>query len=295
MKTAFVIHAILGMLLFASVVSGQETPPSDAQKTAQAQADAYVAAFNRGDAYAVASLYAEDAQYTTEDGGALSGQEEIARNLREFFAEHEGAELAVQIQSARYLTPDVLIEKGNAFLQGETTHYVCTYLKKDGSWLISDLNETTLPPEEVASEALDELSWMVGSWKDNTPGVSVDTAVVWTKNHHFLRRSVSINREDDENSIEATEVIGYDPVAKGIHSWVFDSEGGFGEGTWTRDAKKWLVSFTATAPDGTVSSAQHVISYVDDNKYTWESINRQSDGEALPNLDKIEVVRTETK
>jgi len=119
----------------------------------------------------------------------------------------------------------------------------------------------------------------------------VKTQTAWTKNHHFLRRSITVEREDEE-TIEATEVIGYDPVAGQVRSWVFDSAGGFGEGLWRRDANKWMVSFKATAPDGSTSTAQHVLTFVDEKKYTWESINRQSAGEALPNLDKIEVVRT---
>jgi hypothetical protein len=90
----------------------------------------------------------------------------------------------------------------------------------------------------------------------------------------------------------ATEVIGYDPVAGELRSWMFDSDGGFGEGQWTREGNKWMNSFTATSPDVSMSSAQHIITYIDDNKYTWESVSRQRDGEVLPNLDKIEVVRT---
>ncbi len=126
------------------------------------------------------------------------------------------------------------------------------------------------------------------------PGITVTANVAWTKNKHFLRRSISVTREG-EDTTEATEIIGYDPIAGGLRSWVFDSEGGFGEGTWTHDANKWLVSFKATAPDGSASTAQQVITVVDEKKYTWESINRQRDGEALPNLDKIEVIRTEAQ
>src|SRR6185295_11424856 len=100
------------------------------------------------------------------------------------------------------------------------------------------------------------LRWMIGSWKDNSPGVTVATTVDWTKNQHFLRRSISITREG-EDTMEATEVIGFDPVAGGIRSWVFDSEGGFGEGTWKRDDNEWFVSFKATASDGSTTTAQH--------------------------------------
>ena len=33
-------------------------------------------------------------------------------------------------------------------------------------------------------------------------------------------------------------------------TWTFDSEGGFGDATWTRDGKKWVVETSAMTPDG---------------------------------------------
>ncbi len=282
--------ALFASLALATPGWAQDKQPTDAGKAAKAQADAYVAAYNKGDVKALGAMYAEDAEYTTDDGATVSGRAAVLEGLTKFFQENKGAALAVKIESARFLTPDVLVEKGLATVGDETTRYVCNYVKKDGAWLISELNETTLPSADAAEVALDELGWLVGLWKDNSPGVAVATTVDWTKNKHFLRRSISITREG-EDAMEATEVIGYDPVAGGIRSWVFDSEGGFGEGAWTREGNKWLVAFKATAPDGTTSSAQHVITYLDEKKYTWESINRQRDGEVLPNLDKVEVVR----
>jgi uncharacterized protein (TIGR02246 family) len=290
MKPKTLIPATLAVLALAANVLAQDQQPTDAEKASKAQTDAYVAAFNKANAKALAAMYAEDAQSTSDDGNTVVGRAAVLEGLTEFFKENKGAKLEVQVESARFLTPDVLVEKGLATVGEETTRYVCNYVKKDGAWLISELNETTLPPADAGAVALDELEWLVGSWKDNAPGVTVATTVDWTKNKHFLRRSISVAREGEE-AMEATEVIGYDPVAGGIRSWMFDSEGGFGEGTWTHEANKWLISFKATAPDGTTSTAQHVITYLDGKKYTWESISRQRDGEALPNLDKIEVVR----
>lgn len=290
MKLKFILRAIAALML-VSAASAQDTPRSEADKLSQTLTDAYVAAFNKGDAKALAAMYAEDVQSTSDDGETVVGRATVLAGLTEFFAKNKGATVGVKIESARFLTPDVLIEKGFATVGEETTKYVCNYVKKDGTWLISELNETTLPPANAATLALEELSWLVGKWKDNAPGVNVTAAVDSTKNGHFLRRSVTITNEDDETT-EATEVIGYDPVAGQVRSWVFDSDGGFGEGMWRRDGNKWLVAFRATAPDGTMSSAQHVLTFVDEKKFTWESINRQSDGEALPNIDKIEVVRS---
>jgi uncharacterized protein (TIGR02246 family) len=290
MNPKSIIPIALALLALASPAWAQDKEPTAAEKAAKAQAAAYVAAFNKGEAKALAALYAEDVQYTNEDGATVIGRAAVQEGLAKFFAKNKGAKLSVEMESARFLTPEVLVEKGLTTIGDETTRYVCSYVKKDGAWLISELNETTLPPANAAEVALADLSWLVGSWKDNSPGVTVATNVAWTKNKHFLRRSITVTREG-EDTIEATEVIGYDPVAGGLRSWVFDSEGGFGEGTWKRDDNKWMVSFKGTGPDGALSSAQHILTYLDEKKYTWESISRERNGEALPNLDKIEVVR----
>ncbi len=291
MNPKMLLHSALALLAAVSTATAQDQPPAEAASVAQTLVDAYLAAFNKGDVRALATLYADDVQFTTDDGATVSGRTAVIGNLTKFFAKNKGAKLDLKIDSARFLTPDVLVEKGLATVDGETTRYVCNYVKKDGAWQITELDETILPPADAAVAALEELDWLVGSWKDNTPGISVDTTVNWTKNHHFLTRSVTVTREDEDPS-EATEVIGYDPVAGRLRSWVFDSEGGYGEGVWNRDGNKWLITFKGTGTDGITSSAEHLITFVNPRKFTWESFNRQRDGQALPNTDKIEVVRT---
>ncbi|HEY5705140.1 MAG TPA: SgcJ/EcaC family oxidoreductase [Terrimicrobiaceae bacterium] len=291
MKPKPLISTALALLAFACEALARDQQPSEAEKISQGLTEAYTAAFDKGDAKGLAALYAEDAQFTSDAGNAIIGRAAMLEHLAKYFVTNRGAKLKVQVESARFLTPNVLLEKGFATVDDKTTRYVCSYVKKDGSWLISELDETTLPPVDAAAAALGDLGWLVGSWKDNAPGVAVTSTVDWTNNHHFLRRSVAITRDGGDQTV-ATEVIGYDPVAGGLRSWMFDSDGGFGEGKWTREGNKWMNSFAATSPDGATSSAQHIITYVDDKKYTWESVNRQRDGEVLPNLDKIEVVRT---
>ena len=291
MKPSHLLRLALTGLFVTSTTFAQAPQPSDAEKLAQKQSDAYIAAFNKGDTAALGALYTEDANYTTDDGDSVTGRAEVVAGLVKFFKENKGAKLALQIESARFLTPDVLVEKGLATVGDETTRYVCSYVKKGDAWLIGELDESSLAPTEAGEAALDELSWMIGSWKDNSPEISVTAKTEWTKNKHFIRRSISIEREGDD-ALEATEVIGYDPEAGKIRSWMFDSEGGFGGGFWRREGNKWIVSFKATAPDGSTSTAQQILTYLDDKKFTWESINRQSEGESLPNLEKIEVVRT---
>lgn len=294
MKSLRFKHFTLALLALASPVIAQEKPATEAEKTAQDRAKAYAAAFNQADVGKLGALYAEDVQYTADDGTTEVGREAVVKGLETFFKKNKGAKLVLNVESARFITPEVLAEKGLATVGDLTTRYNCNYVKKGDTWLIAELNEAALPPADAGTVALEELSWMVGSWKDNVPGLSVATTTEWTKNKHFLRRSVTVTREEGD-PLDATEVIGYDPVAGKIRSWVFDSEGGFGEGAWRRDGDKWIISFKATAPDGTTSSAQQVLTYLDANKYTWESISRQSQGETLPNLDKVEIIRTKAE
>lgn len=263
----------------------------EATELSQELTTAYVAAFNKGDAKALGEFYAEDAEMTGDQGEPTIGRQAVVETMTRFFEQNPESKLEVQVTMARFLTPDVLLEKGFASFGEETTKYVCNYIKKDGKWLISELNEFTMPAADAASQALEGLAWMEGKWKDETTEMNVAMEVSWTKNRHFLRRSIEVTNSDGETTLDATEVIGFDPMAGKLRSSFFDSEGGFGEGFWTQEGDRWSVSFKCVAPDGTSSSAQHVISFVDENKYTWESINRQSEGEALPNVDKVQVIR----
>ena len=95
----------------------------------------------------------------------------------------------------------------------------------------------------------------------------------------------------DEVDISGMQIIGWDPVAKQIRSWVFDSDGGFAEGRWTHKDDRWLIQQTGTLPNGSKSSAVNIFKYIDDNSFTWQSINRVVDGDVLPNIDEMLVVR----
>jgi hypothetical protein len=94
-----------------------------------------------------------------------------------------------------------------------------------------------------------------------------------------------------ESETDGWEIIGWDPIKQQIRSWIFDSNGGFGEATWVTDGDDWLVRASNVLPDGSRSTAENVLTRVDDNKFTWESQNRTLNGEPQPSLDKIEVQR----
>ena len=47
---------------------------------------------------------------------------------------------------------------------------------------------------------------------------------------------------------DGTQRIGWDPLTKQFKSWVFDANGGYGEGLWMRQGDQWVIKATAFGP-----------------------------------------------
>ena len=63
--------------------------------------------------------------------------------------------------------------------------------------------------------------------------LAVETTFSWTKDFAFINGTFRVT-VGDRVDLEGTQVIGWDPVAKKIRSWIFDTKAGFGEGEWSR-------------------------------------------------------------
>jgi hypothetical protein len=131
---------------------------------------------------------------------------------------------------------------------------------------------------------------MMGSWIDQDENATIQTDCQWTKNQNFINRSFAVV-VGDQVDLAGMQIIGWDPVAKQIRSWIFDSDGGFAEGKWTRKGDRWLIQTSGTLPDGSRSSAVNIMTRVDDDSFTWQSVQREVDGDILPNVDEVLVVR----
>jgi hypothetical protein len=118
----------------------------------------------------------------------------------------------------------------------------------------------------------------------------VQTRINWAGDKNFLIRKFNV-KGSDQDETDGWEIIGWDPERQVIRSWIFDSNGGFGESTWANDGEHWLIQASNVLPDGSRSTAEHVLTKVDDNKFSWESQNRSLNGDPQPSLDKIEVER----
>ncbi|MEO1496418.1 MAG: hypothetical protein AAFV43_04635 [Planctomycetota bacterium] len=147
-----------------------------------------------------------------------------------------------------------------------------------------------------APHPLDELAWAVGEWTDASGSDRVHVTCGWSKNERFLLRQFSVvDGDDGAVLLEGTQVIGWDPEVAAIRSWTFDSEGGFGEGRWTRDGDRWLIKTSFTLSTGEKASATNVLTRTGEDTATWASINREIDGRLQPNQAEVAVVRVSSE
>ena len=92
------------------------------------------------------------------------------------------------------------------------------------------------------------------------------------------------------DAMNVSQRIGWDPITKSIHSWVFDSEGGYGESVWTRDGDGWIIKATGVRPDGTTASATNSLTPAGHDGYVWRSTDRIAGDERQPPTE-VKVVR----
>jgi uncharacterized protein (TIGR02246 family) len=267
------------------------------EATIRKNAEAYVAAYNNHDAKTLATMWSPDAVYMDPSTGESAvGRQEIEKAFGGILAALGDATLEVEVQSVEFVSPNVAIERGVARVvspkdEPVDTNYTAVNVKRDGKWLLDRVAEEEPPAPPLSNyERLKELEWMVGSWVDQDENATVQTDCEWAKNRNFMTRSFAVV-VGDEVDVAGMQVIGWDPAAEQIRSWVFDSDGGFAEGKWTRKGDRWLIHQTGMLPDGRKSSAVNIITYIDDDSCTWQSVNRTVDGDLLPNVDEVLVVR----
>jgi uncharacterized protein (TIGR02246 family) len=289
----------------APVTAREERAParSDREETSPERAaidktiESYADAFNKKDAKALAAHWAEKGVYVNKQTGEKTeGREAIERDFDEILNDRAALRMAIALNDVRLIRPDVAIADGQAAVSSSddeptSTSFSAVLVKQDDKWLLDSVRETTTPTPPSPRAALAELEWLVGSWVDDSDEASVTTSVNWSPNEAFLIRSFRVLLADEDEPRHGTQVIGWDPRHKQIRSWTFDSDGSFGEGTWSKNGDDWLVRMGHTQWDGQVTSGTQVITRVDKNTVTVQSIGSEVDGEPVPASEPVTVRR----
>src|SRR5262249_27676513 len=132
--------------------------------------------------------------------------------------------------------------------------YTIVHVKKNGEWLLGSVRSSP-PPPSGTYEHLRDLESVLGDWaEDAGKGEGERLTFAWAEGHSFVTGTLSKTFRGTSVA-NAKQIVGWDPVAKTIRSWIFDASGAFGEGTWTRDGSKWVIKTTSVFPDGKKGSA----------------------------------------
>jgi uncharacterized protein (TIGR02246 family) len=260
----------------------------------RANVEAFVEAYNAGDAEAAAALFLPEGQIIGDEGEIVEGREAIAERFATAFEEDPEMTIEVFVDSIRFIGSELALEVGSTAVTpapGETPQYeryTVLHVKRDGKWSMAVVRDAPGEPP-TNHERLQPLEWMVGDWIDEGDESVVSTSCRWSADGNFLLQDIVVRIEGEE-TLQITERIGWDPLSKRIRSWVFDNEGGFAEGVWTRSGDQWIVKNTGVRNDGIPASSTNTITPVSADQYVWESRDRIVGSEVSEPME-ITVVR----
>lgn len=276
-------------------VKTTETQPeiSPDQQAIKQTAEAFVAAFNKGDAKAVAALWTENGEMSVDGQTTTTGRAEIQSSYTEFFKTNSGVQISVHIDSMRNLGPTMIIEKGVSEIMNDDTDnvvdtYTLVHVKQNEKWLIAtaDVQQTTVDRFDWKAE----IDFMAGKWKAEDGDWRVESEAEWVADGNFLKRSFA-SYEGTEKKSSGVQIIGWDPAQESVTSWTFGSDGGHGRGWWVLDGDQWEIAAEGVTSGGEVLTATNVITFVDPDTFRWQSTGRSIQGYALEATDSIRVSR----
>jgi len=286
----FVVGAAL-LLLAASPAWGQNDADTVAIRASDEQ---LVKAFNAGKADEIVAMFVPKGELIDEQGNVHQGQAAIKDLLTKFFAKFPGAKISLEVGSLRVVSP-VAIEEGTRYTTtkdgGERSQvrYLAVRTKVGNAWPLASLRELSDEPEPTANERLQVLAWLVGEWVNESSDAAVKISYRWSEDKSFLLGDFHITR-GGRVVMKSTQRIGWDPLAGKVRSWMFDSDGGYADGSWTQVDDAWVIKSSAVMPDGQTGSATVTIKPKDKNSYTMKGSERIV-GEAREADFEVTVVR----
>jgi uncharacterized protein (TIGR02246 family) len=280
----------------ASVTVTHPGARGEDEKAIKTLLDAFVKAFNAGNAQAAAATYTEMVVVVDAEGERIEGRAAIHDRYTASFVDNPGSTIAIKVDSFRFLGPETALEEGRSTITPaanagapEITRFVTVYVKQDGEWRQATVRDE-LAHDIIPHDRLKELEWLVGDWVNESQDAVVFTTCAWANNGNFLDREFTMKTEG-RPVFSGTQKIGWDPLKRQFKMWIFDSEGGHGEGYFTRTGNQWVIKVEGVRQDGQPASATDIIMRLGKDRMGWQSTARTLGGSTVPGIDEFIVVR----
>jgi uncharacterized protein (TIGR02246 family) len=260
----------------------------------------FIAAFNKGDAKAVAGFWTPDGDYTDQAGQTFKGRAALEKLYAQSFAESKGAKLTITVTSHKAVGTDVILEDGLTEVTpadggpGTVGRFSALLVKKDGEWYFESVRETIARPPTNAAH-FDGIDWLIGDWVGEAEkGESAVASYAWAENQNFIVSTFATTL-NGVPMIGGTQWISYDAVDKTIRSSTFYSGGGVGEATWSLAGNVTSVTASVKTAAGNKVSVVNVMTKVDADHATFQATKLVVDGKPMPDGPVIKLKRAGTK
>jgi uncharacterized protein (TIGR02246 family) len=291
--------------LAATYLAAQQTSRKGADETATKQNAAdtealkkaglsFIKAYMAGDAKAMAAHWTENGEYFADDGETIRGRANIEKAYVDIFSKKKGQTKAeIEVTSIRFPSKDTAIEEGYFKVRTDkeaptSSKYTVLHVREGDKWLMAVVREW---PGEGTS--LRDLEWLIGTWQAKRDDTEVNTTYEWWGEKSFIRVNITITTR--ERTIKGFQMIGKDAATGQIRSWTFDAGGSFGEATWSRDGKKWVQDSAGVLDNGSTIAATNILTRIDNDSFTFQSVDRTVDGEDVSEIPPIRVTRVKGK
>jgi uncharacterized protein (TIGR02246 family) len=303
------------LLMFAGIVIGlvavsRATDPQEPQKAQVATPTprgemeirnllkAVTDAYNQADAKRLAAIFTDDALLFDPEGEEVRGRDAITQHYGEAFDMGPTCKIVEEVEEVHFLSPDVASvighfhlddEKGTALFSGR---YSLIAVRKQDQWKLAELRDLANTSRDTVEKEgrLRDLEWLVGEWIDEGEEGKGASTVRWEEGKKFLVRKYS-TQVAGEPGRSGTQWIGWDPQAKQIRSWVFDSDGDFGHGEWTRVDNTWIIKASGVTGGGLTTSSTEVIVPINKDSLKLQSTDRVVGAERLADIEETVMVR----
>jgi uncharacterized protein (TIGR02246 family) len=260
------------------------------QEIRKATAD-YAEACNKGDVDGMLAIWEPDAEYIDENGQVTKGRAALSALFKKSLEENKGSKVEIKTTGLRFLHEDVAMQDGNALViraDGETdrSQFSSIWRRKEGKWLLHlsrDLTNESVAPPDGPQTSLKELGWLIGEWSHEGKDTKTTITGTWLRGQKFLMLDYSV-RTKGEEVLSLIQIIGWDPTANQLHSWIFDARGGFSEGAWSRQGSTWREEVAGVTSDGRHGSCTSRWTLGQGNTFTYESFDRDIGGQPLPDV-----------
>jgi len=272
-----------------------QSPQAADEKAIRASAEEFVAAFNKGDAKGIGALWTKDCEYVDETGRVFRGRDTIENEYAAFFAANPGLKMETSISSVKVVAGQSAIENGTAVVKnprGEfvsRASYTAVHLKQGDKWLMASVRERTSPLTSQRPK-FENLEWLIGDWSAAQDSKTLDLSFKWIADKKFIELSYSV-RDKDTTVRSGIQIIGLDPLSGDVISWSFDSTGGYGQGQWQLLKKGVIIESRGVMPHGALTTSRDVISRVDANSFSRQSVNRRVAGQSLNDGEAVVLKR----